>query len=631
MIRKILNKLMKNKMLSFFLIILILEICNLLFKISNNLSFTKNISLQNSQIVSIFNNSQKSLIEPKFNNLSAIKFVFGTYKRKNTEILEFILYDVSGKILRTAKIETKNLRDNKEYIIKFKDIHDSKNKKYFFEIKSLNGTNENSVVLYKENNNILYDLGYNNFKIKILSIFSILGIFITNIFFIGYLYKNQNIKKEKVFLIFFTFYGLITLFLMPPFQIPDEHRHFYNSYKFSKGIYSNPANLPSSLVEFVENTEFNKISENFENKEYLLNLINFSKTKLLQEKTHQKEVYLKTTVAMYNPIVYIPQSLGLTVGLFLKLPILFGFYLGRLFVFFVCLVITYLSIKKAPEKIKSLILITSLFPIVIQEAISYSVDALINTFSFLFIAYFFKLYLKKNEKINWEYGLVFFLGIFIPTTAKAPYFLLILLLIGLPVNKFNSKKQYFLLISFIFIITIFVNFSWHILGPQNPAQNMKEQINYIRLNLINYAETLYLTTRDLFHSYLVESVGLLGIFYMLPYIFVYGYIIFLGIYTFSDRIIKRRDYRIRFYIIIYLIGTYVIMLSALYISWTSLGAKYVDGIQGRYFIPLIPILAIFVSKKKIILKKEELDLKTNLFLNFGLFYTIILLISRYYI
>jgi len=628
--KNLLEKLIKNKMISFFLIILILEIFTLLSKINNSLSFTKSLSTSNTQVISIFDNNPKSWINSKFNNLSALKFIFGTYNRKNTEILNFILYDDSGKILRTSTIEAKNLIDNKEHVVKFKEIKNSKNKKYFFEIKSLNGTNKNSVALYKENNDILYDLGYNNLKIKIISFLSIIALFVMNIFFIVYLYKNQNLKKEKVFFIFFSFYGLITLFLMPPFQIPDEHRHFYNSYKFSKGIYTNPANLPSSLVEFVENTEFNKISENFENKEHLLNLINLSKIKLSREKENQRKVDLETTVAMYNPIVYIPQSLGLSIGLFFKLPILWGFYLGRLFVFCVCLLITYLSIKKAPEKIKNLILITSLFPVAIQEAISYSVDALINAFSFLFIGYFFKLYLKKNEKINWKYSLVFFLGIFIPTTAKIPYFLLILLLIGLPVNKFTSKKQYFLLILSIFIITILVNFNWYMLGPKNPAQNMGEQINYIRLNLIGYINTLYLTTRELFHGYLVDSVGLLGIFYMLPYIFVYGYIFFLGISIFSDRIIKRKDYRFRFYIIIYLIGTYITMLSALYISWTPLGAEYVDGIQGRYFIPLIPILAIFLSNKKIILKKDMLNLKTYLFLNFGLLYTIVLLISRYY-
>lgn len=631
MVKKILSKLLENKMLSFFLIILLFEIFTLLFKINNSLSFKKDIFSENAQAISIFNNSQKSLINSESNNLSAIKLVFGTYGRKNTEILEFILYDTFGKILRTSKIETKNLIDNKEYIVKFKEIHDSKNKKYSFEIRSLNGTNENSVAVYKKNSNILYDLGYNNLKIKILSFLSITVIFIINMFFIVYLYRNQSVKKEKVFLLFFSFYGLITLFLMPPFQIPDEHRHFYNSYKFSKRIYSNPANLPSLLVEFVENTKFNKISESSENKEHLLNLINLSKIKLSEEKKNQKEVYLETTVAMYNPIVYIPQSLGLTIGSFLKLPILFGFYLGRLFVFLVCLITTYLSIKEAPQKIKSLILITSLFPTVVQEAISYSVDALINAFSFLFIAYFFKLYLKKYERITWKYSLVFFLGVFIPTTAKVPYFLLILLLIGLPINKFNSKKQYFLLILFISIITIFINFSWYVLGPKNPAQNMSEQINYIRLNLISYIETLYLTTRDLFHSYLVDSVGLLGMFYMLPYILVYGYIFFLVIHIFSGRIIKKKDYKFRFYIIIYLIGTYIAVLSALYISWTSFGAEYVDGIQGRYFIPLIPVLSIFLSKKKILIEKEVLDLKTNLFLNFGLLYTIILLISRYYI
>ena len=99
MVKKILSKLLENKMLSFFLIILLFEIFTLLFKINNSLSFKKDIFSENAQAISIFNNSQKSLINSESNNLSAIKLVFGTYGRKNTEILEFILYDTFGKIL----------------------------------------------------------------------------------------------------------------------------------------------------------------------------------------------------------------------------------------------------------------------------------------------------------------------------------------------------------------------------------------------------------------------------------------------------------------------------------------------------------------------------------------------------
>ena len=180
------------------------------------------------------------------------------------------------------------------------------------------------------------------------------------------------------------------------------------------------------------------------------------------------------------------------------------------------------------------------------------------------------------------------------------------------------------------IFTLSVYKFWSILGPENPARNMDFQIDYIKLNTLKYVETLYLTTRDFLSNYILDSIGLLGIFYMLPNILIYGYLIFIIFQVFSlEKIVK--NFKFKSFILLYLIGTYIILLTALYVAWTALGSKYVDGIQGRYFIPLIPVIIMFFSKKIIIIKKEKLELYTNLFLNFGLAYTLLLLLSRYYI
>ena len=627
---KLFNLLIKNKFLCLLIIILTLEIFILLPKMNKELAFTQILSTQEAKPESLFRDNKKYNLNSKFNNLSAIKFIFGTYERKNEEILEFKLYDDKGVLLRTQQIKTKDLEDNQEYILKFKDIKNSKNKNYFFELKSLNGTNENSVAIYKTNeNNIMFDLGYKKTNIEVLLTSIIIIVFSINIFLMYYLVKNKKVKKEKIFLIFSLLYGGIILFLMPPFQTPDEHRHFYNSYKFSKGMIEHPIKIPKSFIKFTKETEFEKIADNYDNKVHLLNIRNLLNIKISKEEETTK-VNIETTVAMYNPIVYIPQSFGILIGMLLNLPILWIFYLGRILNYLTYMIIVYLAIKKSPEKIKNILLVVTMFPVTVQEAISYSVDAEINAFSFLFISYFFQLYLKEKEKFNWRYGLAFFLGIFIPATAKIPYILFVLLLFGLPIHKFKNKKQYFGVIFTILVITLLINLSWNIIGPVNPAKNMKEQILYISSHITKYIETLYLTTRDLLQGYLVGSVGLLGIFYSLPYIFIYGYLILIILYIFSNKIIKK-DYKFYFFSIIYLIGTYMMILTALYVSWTELGAEYVDGIQGRYFIPLIPILTVVLSKKIIILKKENLDFNTNLFLNFGLAYTIILLLSRYYI
>ena len=187
------------------------------------------------------------------------------------------------------------------------------------------------------------------------------------------------------------------------------------------------------------------------------------------------------------------------------------------------------------------------------------------------------------------------------------------------------------MVSFIIIIlTLLVYKFWSTIGPKNPARDMEIQINYIKHNIFKYSETLYLTTRDFLSNYILDSIGLLGIFYTLPNILIYGYLVIIVFQSFSlEKIVK--DLKFKSSIFLYLMGTYIILLTALYITWTTLGAKYVDGIQGRYFIPLIPVIVILFSKKIIVLKEECMEFYTNLFLNFGLAYTILYILGRFYI
>ena len=110
---------------------------------------------------------------------------------------------------------------------------------------------------------------------------------------------------------------------------------------------------------------------------------------------------------------------------------------------------------------------------------------------------------------------------------------------GLPLEKFKTKKQYIFIIFTIMIFTLSVYKFWSILGPENPARNMDFQIDYIKLNTLKYVETLYLTTRDFLSNYILDSIGLLGIFYMLPNILIYGYLIFIIFQVFSlEKIVK---------------------------------------------------------------------------------------------
>ena len=47
-----------------------------------------------------------------------------------------------------------------------------------------------------------------------------------------------------------------------------------------------------------------------------------------------------------------------------------------------------------------------------------------------------------------------------------------------------------------------------------------------------------------------------------------------------------------------IIGNYCFTCLALYITWTPVGSSTIDGVQGRYFIPLIAVLVLLLTGKR---------------------------------
>ena len=53
------------------------------------------------------------------------------------------------------------------------------------------------------------------------------------------------------------------------------------------------------------------------------------------------------------------------------------------------------------------------------------------------------------------------------------------------------------------------------------------------------------------------------------------------------------------------ISTIILMFTSLYVQWTPLGASFIDGVQGRYFIPLLIPIAILANNSYIKINKKN--------------------------
>jgi uncharacterized membrane protein len=81
-----------------------------------------------------------------------------------------------------------------------------------------------------------------------------------------------------------------------------------------------------------------------------------------------------------------------------------------------------------------------------------------------------------------------------------------------------------------------------------------------------------------------------------------------------------------------LIGCAWLIIIAQYLSWTEVGAVLVDGVQGRYFIPLLPFLALLFPRQPASPTLGTLAQLAALILTLvGVFQSTELLIRSYYL
>jgi Predicted membrane protein len=102
--------------------------------------------------------------------------------------------------------------------------------------------------------------------------------------------------------------------------------------------------------------------------------------------------------------------------------------------------------------------------------------------------------------------------------------------------------------------------------------------------------------------------------YDLPLSFVaLGYSGLLMAFMYNDeandsKLINRTLTRLAVIQTLVFIVSLIAVAGALYIAWTPVGRNWVDGIQGRYFLPLIPLLIpiFMVIKRKVKITTDKL-------------------------
>lgn len=312
----------------------------------------------------------------------------------------------------------------------------------------------------------------------------------------------------------------------------------------------------------------------------------------------------------YNKIAYLPLSIGYKICKLIKLPFVICFKVGKLMNLLVFMLIMSFAIKKA-KKGKRLIVVIGLLPSTLFLACQYSYDPAVISGITLGIVYLFNWFYDKESTVTFNTLLVFLIAILYASFTKAIYIPFLALLLFIPHDRFKSMKQEMWIKGFGLFILLLVLSTFAL--PSDLAStttgdsrvgntSVSAQYHLIISNPIGYVKILWDTAVGQFSQKMfgLQTVG--GFAYMGNvsnniYILSLALLFFVGI---TDVNKFKLTIHQKLASLICIIGIIVFIWTALYLAFTPVGFNTINGVQCRYFIPLLFPLLICLQPNKLI-------------------------------
>ena len=475
-----------------------------------------------------------------------------------------------------------------------------------------------------DHTNVIWSLEYSSCEnLKILYIIlcvSLLG-------FGAVCYWMLIIRKREVehFFIPISFYiGVVFQCVVCVYGVPDEPWHMDTAYKYSNKmlciedtgeygvIYKRQCDVEMTdmLANGVESNSFYQLLHHtFE---------------LPQNKELVKVAYVDTGDFVPD-IVYFPAAIGISIGRLFGLSALLTLQLGRILSLLVYIILAWFAIRIVPFG-KNVFGMVGMLPITLQQGASASYDAMLNGILFLFLALCFRMSVPGKYK-KWEIGLTALLAVFILISKGGVYIPVLAMLLLIfhqkrskketkETNEETKKRRRYLLIlcgvmavlicvaavkTFPAIKAIFTSFM------QESEANTQYTIPYLirsPLKIIYlYWNTFMEKADDLLRGLLGGMLAWhdVKINWSIILIFLIGLLLLTNVK--GDK--YEGGARPRLIITIAAGVSIALIMMSMLLGVTPIGSDYIQGIQGRYFLPLAPMMFMITSNNMIVVQKKQ--------------------------
>ncbi len=403
----------------------------------------------------------------------------------------------------------------------------------------------------------------------------------------------------KTFLVLALLFGTLSALLTPPFQVPDEPAHFFRAVSVSHGRLSADANgafLPAWSVDLARR-QLGKFSEDPSARTSRAQIVASAPAEYDEAAIFVPggkpgvACRLCYTASSYTPLPYAASAVALSLSRRLQLPPLTGFYAGRIANLLLATALIVAAILIAPFG-KWLLALLALSPMSVHLMASYSADSLTIASAFLLFSMSVRSWFKLEGRFNPA-------SVHLPVSgavfALCKPTLILLLPLLVPLRRARTSAAALTLYAGTIVAALSAASWWSARPLENMLISPTQQFWGIVRNPLAFANVLGRTWIDYSPRYFEELVGKLGWMDVhLPAPILLGFYVLILYACRVERSPLNGAQRLML-VVTFAMSALLVFLT-IYLTWNRVEAPLIDGVQGRYFIPLSPLLAFAITR-----------------------------------
>jgi len=400
---------------------------------------------------------------------------------------------------------------------------------------------------------------------------------------------TANVRLAWLFLLYalpmMTFFAVA----MAPLQVADEYAHFLRADQVSRGVLMQRLGGTVDGGIYAFGHLFDGI--HFHPEVTVTDSLAATAGAIGWTAPDHDENFQNT--AQYGPLLYVPQVLGIDIGRALGLSVAQTLVLARLVNGVLACAIGFFTLRLC-RRGHAMTFTALLLPMTLSQFGSASQDALIISLSILAITIASRVIDERRVASIWEFATV---ALIVMATIMGRPSQIALGLLALPLVGWRDRSLWRKVLIGVVALAPALVWLWlltRLMPPTPPTWSVARQFAHMLSGPLVFPGVIANTFGGDWWGILRGVIGVFGWFDTPMPVWFYGVAIlccFCAVFAPGNRPPYLRP---ALWAVATLAGTVLTICAALYMSWSDVGAATIGGLQGRYLLVVLPLIAWLV-------------------------------------